>query len=106
MDALEVYRSPSAKVEPSRWTGREAGREDNIDRAPVNDGYRRRSPGKNSRWLLVAHSYHLNIDHVCHFFSELWKYNLVLMKTAQHSLLNPLRLLCFCGNPESFHTKI
>lgn len=46
MDAFEVYRSPSAKVEPPRWTGREAGREDNVDRAPVNDGYRRRSPGK------------------------------------------------------------
>lgn len=50
MDAFEVYRSPSVKVEPPRWTGREAGREagreDNVDRAPVNDGYRRRSPGK------------------------------------------------------------
>lgn len=52
MDALEVYRSPSAKVEPSRWTGREAGREDNIDRAPVNDGYRRRSPGKTHVGIL------------------------------------------------------
>lgn len=55
MDAFEVYRSPSAKVEPSRWTGREAGREDNIDRAPVNDGYRRRSPGKTHvgfLWLI------------------------------------------------------
>lgn len=50
MDAFEVYRSPSVKVEPPRWTGREAGREagreDNVDRATVNDGYRRRSPGK------------------------------------------------------------
>lgn len=55
MDAFEVYRSPSAKVEPPRWTGREAGREDNIDRAPVNDGYRRRSPGKTHvgfLWLI------------------------------------------------------
>ena len=54
MDAFEVYRSPSVKVEP-RWTGREAGREDNIDRAPVNDGYRRRSPGKtlvDCSWLI------------------------------------------------------
>lgn len=52
MDAFEAYRSPSAKVEPSRWTGREAGREDNIDRAPVNDGYRRRSPGKTHIGIL------------------------------------------------------
>lgn len=59
MDAFEVYRSPSVKVEPPRWTGREAGREagreDNVDRAPVNDGYRRRSPGKTLAaclWLI------------------------------------------------------
>lgn len=60
MDAFEAYRSPSAKVEPSRWIGREAGREDNIDRAPVNDGYRRRSPGKTLigiLWLISSSYY-------------------------------------------------
>ena len=40
MDISEAYRSPPIKVEP-RW-----GREDNMDRNPMNEGYRRRSPGK------------------------------------------------------------
>lgn len=41
MDVAEVYvRSPPIKAEP-RW-----GREDTMDRNPMNDGYRRRSPGK------------------------------------------------------------
>ena len=41
MDVAEVYvRSPPIKAEP-RWS-----REDTMDRNPMNDGYRRRSPGK------------------------------------------------------------
>ena len=41
MDTMEAYRSPPIKPEP-RW----GGREDMIDRPPLNDAYRRRSPGK------------------------------------------------------------
>ena len=41
MDTMEAYRSPPIKSEP-RW----GNREDMVDRAPVNDVYRRRSPGK------------------------------------------------------------
>lgn len=40
MDTMEAYRSPPIKSEP-RWA-----REDVVDRAPINDAYRRRSPGK------------------------------------------------------------
>lgn len=42
MDIAEAHRSPPIKAEP-RW-----GREDTMERNPMNEVYRRRSPGKYS----------------------------------------------------------
>ena len=50
MDVAEAYRSPPIKPEP-RW-----GREDTMDRNPMNEPYRRRSPGKQRYRGIVASS--------------------------------------------------
>ena len=106
MDAFEVYRSPSVKVEP-RWTGREAGREDNIDRAPVNDGYRRRSPGKtlvDCSWLIhvIVPS---SVSAIFFFKISEIKF-LVLLDTAQFILFNPFHFPCVYDNPGSLYIDL
>ena len=56
MDVADAYRSPPIKPEP-RW-----GREDTVDRNPMNEPYRRRSPGKQRYRGIITFSYpHLTI---------------------------------------------
>lgn len=51
MDVADAYRSPPIKPEP-RW-----GREDTMDRNPMNEAYRRRSPGKQFSQGIIAFSH-------------------------------------------------
>ena len=56
MDVVDAYRSPPIKPEP-RW-----GREDTMDRNPMSEPYRRRSPGKQRHQGIIAFYYpHLMI---------------------------------------------
>ena len=64
METMEAYRSPPIKSEP-RW----GNREDMVDRAPINDAYRRRSPGKiltRTKLTSIAHfpCTNLNVLHL------------------------------------------
>lgn len=55
MDVADAYRSPPIKPEP-RW-----GREDTMDRNPMNEVYRRRSPGKQLSQGVIAFT-HLHFE--------------------------------------------
>ena len=79
MDVAEVYvRSPPIKAEP-RW-----GREDTMDRNPMNDGYRRRSPGKQElscNAMLIRPSPYLKLP----IPSSTSTYSILLFSILHHS---------------------